>query len=238
MNGYISVKLMGRKVAKSIDYNGVGTRSFIPVFELVENKKEERKEKVEDEMKFKTGDKVKFTAEGLKTFPECIGKIYTIEEIQKFDDGYYSISFKELDSCLETEKISEVLYKVNNETSTKGEKEMVKTNGVKVAVQEGLKVGSSKKASKVLTATVKKALGKNYPKFFASGLGAKLEPLVLPVLVSVLAESFGGEKYKKLATYANYAVEGVVADEAEDLLAFLDPLLSSLMSVVPEGSAE
>jgi hypothetical protein len=149
----------------------------------------------------------------------------TAEDIA--DEVLVTLLNDEDDEEAETEEI--------HETERKGKKPMrLKTEALQESVKAGLKVGSAKKATKTLIAAVKKGLGKNYPKFFSTPLGKRLEPFVIPVLVSVLAETYGGEKFEKVANFASYAVEGFVADEAESILSLLDPLLNDLLAVVPE----
>lgn len=59
------------------------------------------------------------------------------------------------------------------------------------AVVTGGKQGAADQASKRLLKRIKKAAGKNYPAVLCTPLGSKVEPFIVPLVVSALAETVG-----------------------------------------------
>lgn len=109
---------------------------------------------------------------------------------------------------------------------------------IKNSLVKGAKVGASKKAAKVLTTTVKKMLGDNYPEFLKTPMGQMLEPFIVPAAVVFLLERFAGdgdggfedERLAKIYEVANLALEGEAAEKVEELLGMLNPQIDALVA--------
>ena len=121
-----------------------------------------------------------------------------------------------------------------SETNQGEQGAFAQTNEVAIrAAKRGAKVAASTKASKVCVAAVRKALGKDYPEFFKSGVGKQMEPFAASYLIQLLAVAFGDRLpyADKVRAVAEYAMEGTSRDALEPLIERLEPLVSSFVGV-------
>lgn len=101
------------------------------------------------------------------------------------------------------------------------------------AAKNGVQTASSMEAAEVLVALAKKTLGKSYPKFFNSGVGKTIEPVIIPMFIIVYVDSFVTKKtalHEKLAFYSALALEGFTASTVKEYMSVLKPLMESFLS--------
>jgi hypothetical protein len=80
------------------------------------------------------------------------------------------------------------------------------------AVVDGLKQGSTDVAAKKLLEGVKKAAGDNYPAILSTPVGQVLEPLIIPAVVSLVAQLATDILLKKNFNKGHAAYNGTAAD--------------------------
>jgi len=99
-------------------------------------------------------------------------------------------------------------------------------NNTMDALQEGAKIGGSRKAVETMVALLRTALGANYPAFLGTPAGKRLEPYLASIAVMGIAGLLGDKMpaLKTLETVAKRAITGFSANDLADLLGLLEPL--------------
>jgi hypothetical protein len=197
---------------------------------------------------YKIGDKLCITeqfvdfnksdwARELRTFP-----FLTVSDVIK-EEEFSAIYFKEYKFNSGGVGIKEDLSFWKNQTTipvfehykeSKMSFDSVKKKTVD-SLQEGMKIGGSRKAVETVVSILKRACGSNYPSLLTTPLGSKLEPYVASVAILSIVALFENRfpTLKNLETVANKALTGFAANDCADLLTMLEPLAVQLVAVAP-----
>ena len=101
------------------------------------------------------------------------------------------------------------------------------------SAKEGAKDGAATAATTKATQIIKKKLGKNYPAFFKTELGAIIESIGVPALLFLIAEMFPQLPHsEKVREVAGHALRGTTSKHTDAAIEALLPLFEQVGAAI------